>query len=128
MPTGEIQQDLPPPPTTQEKVHRSRYPNEFEHSCKVELNRLLHVRRFKIVDEKDIPKTMNVIGSQWVHTYKKANQHGNKLKTKSRVVAKGFTQVQYINDHEATPPHVQTSARENVSRDCEREMFACFPS
>ena len=55
MPTGKIQ-DLPPPPTTQEEVRRSPFRKAFEHSQKVELNGLLAVGFYKIVDEKIIPK------------------------------------------------------------------------
>ena len=40
MPTGKIQ-DLPLSPTTQERVCRSPFRKTFEHSQKVELNRLL---------------------------------------------------------------------------------------
>ena len=91
MPTGKIQ-NLPPPPTTQEEVRRSPFRKTFEHSQKVELNGLLAVGCSKVVDEKDMPKGRKVVGSRWVHTYK-SDGHGNCLKTKSRVVAKGFTQV-----------------------------------
>ena len=102
MPTGKIQ-DLPPPPTTQEEVRRSPFRKAFEHSQKVELNGLLAVGCFKVVDEKDMPKGRKVVGSQWVHTYK-GDGHRNCLKTKSRVVAKGFTQVQDVDYHETTFP------------------------
>ena len=44
-----------------------------------------------------------VVGSRWVHTYK-GDGHENCLKTKSRVVAKGFTQVQDVDYHETTSP------------------------
>ena len=91
MPTGKMQ-DLPLPPTTQDEMRRSPFRKAFEHSQKVELNGLRAVGCFKVVDEKDIPKGRKVVGSRWVHTYK-CDGHGNCLKTKSRVVAKGFTQV-----------------------------------
>ena len=102
MPTGKMQ-DLPPPPTTQEEVRRSPFRKAFEHSQKVELNGLLVVGCFKVVDEKDMPKVRKVVGSRWVHTYK-GDGHGNCLKTKSRVVPKGFTQVQDVDYHETTSP------------------------
>ena len=38
-----------------------------------------------------------------MHTYK-GNRHGNYLETKSRVVAKGFTRVQYVDYQETTSP------------------------
>ena len=50
-----------------------------------------------------MPKGRNVVGSRWVHTYK-GDGHGNCLKTKSRVIAKGFTQVQDVDYHETTSP------------------------
>ena len=124
MPTGKMQ-DLLPPPTTQEEVRRSPFRKEFEDSQKVELNRLLAVGCFKVVGEKDMPKGRKAVGSRWVHTYK-GDGHGNCLKTKSRVVAKGFTQVQYVDYHETTLPHARISARKNDSSDCERERFARF--
>ena len=102
MPTEKMQ-DLPPPPTTQEEIRRSPFCKAFEHSQKVELNGLLAVGCFKVVDEKYMPKGRNVVGSRWVHTYK-GDGHGNCLKTKSRVVAKGFTQVQDVDYHETTSP------------------------
>ena len=83
-------------------MRRSLFRKAFEHSQKVELNRLLGVRCFKVVDEKYVPKGWNV-GSRWVHTYK-GDEHGNSLKAKSRVVAKGFTQVQDPGYHEITSP------------------------
>ena len=102
MPTGKMQ-DLLSPPTTQEEVRRSPFRKAFEHSQKVELNGLLAVGCFEVVDKTDMPKGRKVVGSRWVHTYK-GDRHGNGLKTKSRVVAKGFTQVQDIDYHETTSP------------------------
>ena len=102
MPTGKMQ-DLPPPPTTQEEVRRSPFRKAFGHSQKVELNELLAVGCFKVADEKDVPKGRKVVGSRWVHT-NKGDGHGNYLKTKFRVVAKGFTQVQDVDYHETKSP------------------------
>ena len=62
MPTGKMQ-GLTPPPTTQEEVRRSTFRKAFEHSQKVELNGLLVVGWFKVVDEKDMPKGRKVVGS-----------------------------------------------------------------
>ena len=98
MPTGKMQ-DLPPPPTTQEEVRRSPFRKAFEHSQKVEINGLLTVGCFKVVDEKDMPKDRKVVESRWVHTYK-GDGHGNCLKTKARVVAKGFTRQRPPRPHQ----------------------------
>ena len=102
MPTGKMQ-DLLPPPTTQEEVRRSLFRKAFEHSQKVALNGVLAVGCFEVVDEKDMPKDREVVGARWVHTYK-GDGHENCLKTKSRVVAKGFTQAPDVDCHETTPP------------------------
>ena len=74
IPTGKMQ-DLSPPPKTQEYVRRSPFCKAFEHSQKVELNELLAVGCFKIVDENDTPKGRKVVGSRWVLTYK-GDGHG----------------------------------------------------
>ena len=58
---------------------------------------------FKVVDLKDVPSDIKVVGSRWVHTYK-SDEFGNYVKTKSRLVAKGFTQVQGVDYHETTSP------------------------
>ena len=102
MPTGKMQ-DLQPPPTAQEEVHRSPFRKIFQHSEKVELNGLLDVGCFQVVDEKDAPKGRKVVGSRWVRTYK-GDGHVSCSKTKSRGVAKGFTQVHYVDYRETTSP------------------------
>ena len=62
MPTGKMQ-DLPPPPTTQEGMRRSPFRKAFEQSLKVELNGLLGIRCFMFLDERDVPKGREVLGS-----------------------------------------------------------------
>ena len=79
MPTGKMQ-GLPPPPTTQEETRQSPFCKAFEHSPKVELNGLLAVGWFKVVDEKDVPKRRKLVGSRWVQAYKD-DGHGSCLKT-----------------------------------------------
>ena len=102
MPTGKMQ-GFPPPPTTQEEVRRSPFRKACEHSQKVELNGLLAVGCFQVVDEKDVPKGRKDVGSQWEHAYR-SDGYGNCSKTKSRVVAKGLPQVQIVDYHKTTSP------------------------
>ena len=61
MPTGKMQ-DLQPPPTAQEEVHRSSFRKMFQHSEKFELNGLLDVGCFQVVDEKVAPKVGKLSG------------------------------------------------------------------
>ena len=106
MPSGKMQ-DLQPPPTAQEEVNRSPFRKMFQHSKKVELNGLLDVGYFQVVDEKDVPKGRKVVVFRWVRTYKE-DGHGSCSKTKARGVAKGFTQVQDVDYHETTSLRLQT--------------------
>ena len=102
MPSGKVK-DLPPPPTTQAEVERSPFRKAFEYSQKVELNGLLGVGCFKVIDMKAVPHGRKIVGSRWVHSYK-SDELGNFVKTKSRLVAKGFTQMPNINYYETTSP------------------------
>ena len=61
MPTGKML-DLQSPPTAQEEVHRSPFLKMFQPSEKVELNGLLDVGCFQVVDEKDSPKVGKLSG------------------------------------------------------------------
>ena len=44
-----------------------------------------------------------IVNSKWVHTYK-GDEYGNFIKAKSRLCAKGSTQVQDVDYHETTSP------------------------
>ena len=50
-----------------------------------------------------VPKGRKIVDSKWVHTYK-GDELGFCVKTKSRLVVKGFTQVQDVHYHETTSP------------------------
>ena len=82
---------------------RSPFRKTLEHSRKVELNGLLDVGDSIAVDEKNVPKDRKVVGSRWVHMYK-GDGHGNCLKTKSRMIAKRFTQAQDVDYQETRIP------------------------
>ena len=63
MPFGKVK-DLPPPPTTQAEVERLPFRKAFEYSQKVELNGLLGVGCFKMIDMKAVPPGIKIIGSR----------------------------------------------------------------
>ena len=102
MPTGK-NQDLPPPPTTQAELLRSPFRKPFELSQRVEIESLLDVGCFASVDGEKIPKGRKIVASKWVHTYK-GDEKEHCVKTKSRLVAKGFSQVADVDINKATSP------------------------
>ena len=53
--------------------------------------------------KKYVPKSRKIVGSKWVHTFK-GDELSNCVKTKSRLVAKGFSQIANIDYHETTSP------------------------
>ena len=88
MPTGNMQ-DLLPPPTTQAELVRSPFRKEFELSQRAEIKGLLGVGRFAPVDGEKIPKGRKRVASKWVHTYK-GDEQGYCVKTKFRFNGEGF--------------------------------------
>ena len=100
MPTGKIE-DLPPPPTTQAELLRSPFRKAFELSQHVEIEGLLDVGCFAPVDREKIRKDRKIIASKWVHSYK-GDEKGCCVKTKSCLVAKGFSQVAGVDYNETT--------------------------
>ncbi|CAM9763723.1 unnamed protein product, partial [Ascophyllum nodosum] len=52
---------------------------------------------------KTVPHGRKIVGSRWVHSYK-SDELGNYVKTKSRRVAKEFTQMPNVDYHETTSP------------------------
>ena len=91
MPTGKIQ-DLSLPPTTQAELLRFLFRKAFKNLQRVEIKGLLDVGCFAPVDGMKVPEGQNIVASKWVHTYE-GHEQGYCVKTKSRLVAKGFSQV-----------------------------------
>ena len=102
MPTRKIQ-DLPLPLTTQTELLRSPFRKAFEILQRVEIKGLLDVGCFAPVDGEKVPKGRKIVASKWVHTYK-GDEQGYCVKTKSRLVAKGFSHVAGADYNETTSP------------------------
>ena len=56
-----------------------------------------------MIDVKAVPHGRKLVGTRWVHSYK-SDELGYYVKTKSRIVAKGFTQMTNVDYHETTSP------------------------
>ena len=97
----EIFQDLPRPPTTQAEVLRPPFQMAFNFSQRVEIDGLLDVGYFAPIDGEKLPKGRNIVAGKWVHTYR-ADEQGYCVKTKSRPVAKGFSQVAGVDYNKTT--------------------------
>lgn len=83
----------------------SSYTRSFKHSQMVELKGLVEVGCFELVDLEDIPRKRKIVDSKWVPTYK-GDEFRNFMKTKSRLVGKGFTHAQnmdYLDTTSSTP-------------------------
>ena len=66
------------------------------------------------MNDEYIPKGWKAVGSQWVRMYK-GDGHGNCFKPNSKVVVRGFTQVQSVDCHQTTPPTpARISARKMI--------------
>ena len=73
----------------------------FDFSQRVEINGLLDVGCFVPIDGEKLPKGRNIVAGKWAHTYK-ADEQGYCVKAKSRLVAKGFSQVAGVDYNETT--------------------------
>ena len=100
---AEKNQDLPPPPTTQAELLRCPFQKAFELSQRVEIKGLLDVGCFAPVDREKVPKGRKIVASKWAHTYR-GDEQGHCVKTKSRLVAKGFSLVAGVDYNEKTFP------------------------
>ena len=102
LPTGNIP-DLPSPPTTQAELLRPPFRKAFELSQRVEIKGLLDVRYSRPVGGEKVPKGRKIVASKLVHTYK-GDEQEYCVKTRSRLGAKGFSQMAGVDYNETTSP------------------------
>jgi hypothetical protein len=89
-------------------------------AVKDELDSIEKNNVWKIVTK---PKNVNIISTRWVFV-KKTDEHGNLVKYKARLVARGFQQIYGVDYNETFAPVVRfTSIRVILSIAVQRKMF-----
>ena len=83
------QSDEAEPTTLKEAMRHPKHSKKWENSTQEEFDSLIKNKTWKLVPR---PKDQNVIGSKWAFKHKK-DALGKIARFKSRVVAKGYTQV-----------------------------------
>jgi transposase InsO family protein len=76
---------------------------EWKDSIQTEVNTLLANNTFTVVDRNTVPEGRRIVKSKWVFKVKKDSQ-GNFLSRKTRLVAKGFTQIPGVDYFEVFHP------------------------
>ena len=68
---------------------------------------------FSPVDKIKVPRGRKIVASKWVHTYK-GDEPGYCVKSKSRLVAKGFSQVTGVVDYNETTSPTPAAAPDKM--------------
>ena len=86
-----------PPPTTLKEVMDSKWRRFYEAASDLEMKTLEDNKTWDVVDRKDVPTDVTIVGSKIVYADKRG-PNGSMVKFKARVVAKGFSQ-KYMEDY-----------------------------
>jgi hypothetical protein len=90
-------------PTTYKEAMNSADKDEWRESITQEVNTLLANDTFEIIDRSQVPEGRRIVKSKWVFKVKR-DSAGNFLSRKTRLVAKGFTEIPGVDYFEIFHP------------------------
>ncbi len=106
--TASTRKPLPPDPRNYKEAMASPHAAEWQAAMEAEIASLKAASTWKLVKR---PPARKMIGCRWVYRTK-YNQHGNVVKRKARLTAKGYTQVRGVDyDDTFAPVASQNSLR-----------------
>ena len=99
MPSG-FPEDVEPPPQSVANVERSKYKAAWREAMKTELDGHKMTGTYEAATP---PRGRKPVGAKWVFSYK-TDEDGMIAKTKARLVAKSFSQVQDVDHFQTFAP------------------------
>ena len=91
------------PPMSFADVERSQYQDGWNDSDYAEFSGLWNSNAFRRLEKKDLRKIANVVTEKWVRNWK-TDDRGNVIKSKSRMVERGFGQIHNVDFSETFAP------------------------
>ena len=106
------------PPISFTDIGRSQYLEVWNDSDYAEFSGLRNSNAFRRLKKGELPKNAYVVTGKWVRNWK-TDDHGNVIKPKSRMVARGFGRIHDVDFPETFAPSPSAASIKPIS--CERK-------